>query len=348
MKHIFTHMALLCLFGTVLTTHLRAQQDPQFSQYMYNKLFMNPGYAGMKHAICFTGIMREQWAGFDGAPRSGVFSGDMYLEDLRGGIGLNLMYDQLGFERTLAYRFNYSFHLEEIFGGTLGIGIEAGATTKTVGPTGSQSWVSTTNWTTDPTVPPQMKASKADFGAGLWYERDNMWLGLSTTHINGGNYSGGTVNVGLIPHPMLYDIAHHYFITGGYNHEMREWTLQPSFLIKSDAVVTSLDLNFTATYNDKVWFGASYRYQDAICPMIGFNWVMGNDGRGGNNRDSYDGRLGAGGGKNTVQMLRVGFAYDYTTSKLNQYNNGTFELFVNYCIPWEKRLGGHYDVRLFD
>jgi len=348
MKHIFTHMAFLCLFGTVLTTQLRAQQDPHFTQYMFNKLFMNPGYAGMKHAICFTGLMREQWAGFDGAPRSGTFSGDMYLEDLHGGVGLNLMYDQLGFERNLAFRGNYSFHIEQVLGGTIGIGIEGGATTKTVGPTGSQSWVATTNWTTDPTVPPQMKSQKLDFGAGLWFERDDMWFGLSTTHLEGGNYDGGSAYVGNILHPMAYQVAHHYFITGGYNIPLRDWKISPSFIVKSDAVITSFELNCLATYNDKVWFGVTYRHKDAVCPMVGFNWVFGKDGTGGNGRESYDGRLGAGGGKNTTQMLRVGFAYDYTTSQLTHYNNGTFELFVNYCIPWEKRFGGHYDVRLFD
>jgi type IX secretion system PorP/SprF family membrane protein len=347
MKHIFTHLAFLCLFGTA-TVGLNAQQDPQFSQYMYNKLFMNPGYAGMKHAICFTGIMRQQWAGFDGSPRSGVFSGDWYAEPLHGGLGVNFLYDQLGFEKNLAYRINYSFHVENVLGGTLGIGIEGGGMTKTLGPTGSQSWVSTTNWTNDPTVPPQLKASKMDFGAGVWYERENMWFGISSTHLSAQQFYGGTVNVNNLPHPMVYQAAHHYFITGGYSHAMQNWKLQPSFLVKSDATVTSFDLNFTALYNDKIWFGASYRHEDAICPMIGFNWINEKNTSGANGKDSYDGRLGAGGGRIKTQMLRVGFAYDYTLSNLRNYNNGTFELFVNYCIPWESLTSKHYDVRLFD
>lgn len=327
MKHIFTHLAVLCLFANAF-----AQQDPHFSQFMHNKLFMNPAYAGMKHAICFTGLARNQWSGFDGAPKSGVFSGDMYLEDLHGGIGLNLMYDQLGFERTLAYRVNYSFHIEEIFGGTIGIGIEAGATTKTLGPTGSNAWVATSNWQNDPTVPPQLKNSKPDFGAGIWFNRDDLWFGISTTHIAGGNYTGGTVNVGNIPHPMLYAIAHHHYITGGYNYAMRAWSIQPAFLVKTDGVVTSVDFNCSAVYNDLVWFGASYRFKDAVCPMIGFNWKTETQRNG----------------RKEMRTMRIGFAYDYTTSRLTHYNNGTFELFVNYCMPWEKRRGGGTDVRIFD
>jgi type IX secretion system PorP/SprF family membrane protein len=347
MKHFFTHLALLCLFVTA-ASRLSAQQDPHFSQYMYNKLFLNPGYAGMKHAICFTGIARQQWAGFDGSPRSGVFSGDWYTEKLRGGLGVNFLYDQLGFETNFAFRGNYSLHVENVFGGTLGIGIEGGVITKSLGPTGSQQWVATTSWQTDPSVPPQMKAKQMDFGAGLWYERDNMWFGISSTHLSAQKFNGGTVTLNNIQHPMLYQVAHHYFITGGMDVPMRTWTLQPSFLVKTDATITSFDLNLTALFNDKVWFGASYRHKDAVCPMIGFNWFNQKNTMGGNGRDSYDGRLGAHGGQNRSSMLRIGFAYDYTLSDLSNYNNGTFELFVNYCMPWEPRTSKHFDVRLFD
>lgn len=339
-------MGFLCLIGTA-AIDASAQQDPHFSQYMHNKLFMNPGYAGMKHALCFTAIARNQWQGFDGAPKSGVFSGDIYLEQLHGGVGVNILYDQLGFERNLVYRMNYSYHLEEILGGTLGIGIEGGGVTKSLGPTGSQSWIATTNWQTDLTVPPTYTSHSVDLGLGIWYERSNLWFGLSTTHLAPGKYDEGFASVGNTQHTLRYDVAHHYFITGGYNLATRSWVIQPSFLVKSDAVVSSVDLNCTAVYNDRVWFGVSYRVNDAISPMIGFNWVMGDNGRI-PNRDSYDGRLGAQTGSRSIQMLRVGFAYDWTTSPLRSYNNGTFELFANYCIPWSPRTSRHGDVRIFN
>lgn len=338
MKHVFTHLALLCLFG-----NLSAQQDPQFTQYMQNKLFINPGYAGMKHALCFTGIAREQWSGLDGAPRSGVFSADLYLEDLHGGVGINLMYDQLGFERNLTYRINYSYHIEKILGGTIGIGLEAGGATKNLGPGAGESWVSTTNWTNDPTVPPQMKTSKADFGAGIWYDHPDMYFGISTTHLNGGQFNGGTESVGFMQHTLIYNVAHHFWITGGYNISTPQWTIQPSFLVKSDAVVTSVDLNCIATLNDKLWFGVSYRHKDAICPMIGFNWFSKSEGENVDDPQNHDrNELGY---RKPITNLRVGFAYDITTSKLNSYSNGSFELFVNYCIPWTPRIERHGDTR---
>jgi type IX secretion system PorP/SprF family membrane protein len=343
MKHVFTHLAFLCLFGSV---NVFAQQDPHFSQYMHNKLFMNPAYAGIKHALCFSGIMREQWSGFEGAPRSGVFSADIYSENLRGGVGLNVMYDQLGFEKNMAYRLSYSFHIEEILGGTLAIGLEAGLSSKTLGPTGSQSWVASTNWQNDPVVPNRLQATKGDFAAGLWYQREEFWFGLSASHINGGKFTGSPTVISAplpVSHSAIYDVAQHYWITGGYNYQTRLWTIQPSFVVKSDAIVTSIDLNCIATYNDLVWFGASYRYKDAICPMIGFNWVAENKVKTKRKSILADRRTQ----EQDYRVMRIGFAYDYTTSQLGGYNNGTFELFLSYCLPWVPATSRHGDVRNF-
>lgn len=352
MKHIFTHLAFLCLFGSI-SVRVSAQQDPHFSQYMHNKLFMNPAYAGMKHGICVSLIARQQWAGFDGAPKSGVLSGDVYLEKLSGGLGFNLMYDKLGFEQNAAYQLDYSFHRDRIFGGTLGIGISLGAVTKVLGPTGSQSWISTTSWITDPSVPPQLKSTNFDCGFGLWYEHDKLWFGISSSHINGGQFNDGTTvlnnNNTPVTHDLIYNISRHYWITGGYNHHMRTWTLKPSFSVKTDAVVTSVDINCIASMNNGFWFGGSWRVKDAVSPMIGFEWLQSmKDKKRSNfsdlNPDYHDDLKPA---KGKYSTCRIGFAYDYTTSKLNNYNNGTFEIFLNYCLPWEPATGGGKDVRNF-
>lgn len=350
MKKTLTLMALLCL-----SVYTFAQQDPQFTQFTHNKLFMNPAYAGMKHGLCFTGIARQQWVGFEGAPKSGILSADIYLEDLSGGVGLNLMYDELGFEKNLAYRIAYSFHRDKIFGGTLGIGVEAGATTKILGPTGNQSWIASSNWQNDPTVPPQMKDRKFDCGVGVWYQRENLWFGVSATHINAGQfYDGTSVTPGSPPttHNLLYNSVRHYWVTGGYNLQRRSITIKPSFLVKTDAVVTSIDLNCIASLNNGIWFGASWRVKDAICPMIGFEWLQERkeDKRISHERHvlnpEFHDRVRP--EWNKYSTCKIGFAYDYTTSGLNSYTNGTFEIVFNYCIPYVPRLGRHGDVRIFN
>ena len=317
-----------------------SQQDPQFSQYMYNKLFMNPGYAGMRQALCATAIYRNQWNGFEGAPTSGVFSADVFLPQIHGGAGINILFDKLGFESNMGYRLSYSFH-QPLAGGVLGIGLELGAFSKRIGPTGSDQWIATTAWQNDQSIPPQIKKTIFDMGFGLWYWRQNLWFGISSTHLPAGKVNDGTESVNQIPtgqplsHNLVYQMARHYFITGGYNITTSgSWEFRPSFLVKSDATITSFDLNFIAMYNQRFWAGVSYRFQDAICPMIGFQIP---------NQKATPQEHPDGG-------FKVGFAYDYTTSNLKNYNNGTFEIFLNYCIPIEQhvRRTGHGDTRIFD
>ncbi len=295
---------------------------------MYNKLFVNPAYAGMREAFCFTAIARQQWAGFDGSPRSGVFSADCFLPNVGGrggsGVGVNVMYDQLGFESNMAYRLNYSFHQEIGDGGVLGIGIEAGAFSKRLGPTGSQQWLSTTNWQTDPTIPTQIKKTVPDLGGGVWYQQRNIWVGVSSTHLNASQINDGIQVVSLTTHNLLFQMARHYYVAGGINLPINpSWEIRPSFLVKSDATVTTVDLNVLAMFRQRFWFGASYRFKDAICPMAGFQIP---------NVNAKSNGMPDGG-------LKIGFAYDYTTSDLKNYNNGTFELFLNYCIPASNIFG---------
>ncbi len=215
MKKTLALLALLCLLANV-----NAQQDPQFSQYMHNKVFMNPASAGVKHALCFTGIARQQWAGFDGAPTSGVFSAGLYNEDLSSGFGLTLLFDQLGFEKNMGYKFAYSLHREKIANGTLGLGIELGAATKILGLTGSDSWVASSNWQNEPSVPPNIKKTNFDVGLGVWYQNKNVWCGISSSHIMGGEFNqevSVTNGPPITIHNLVYSITRRYWITGGYN-----------------------------------------------------------------------------------------------------------------------------------
>lgn len=315
---------LIAFFAAALSA--KAQQDPQFSQYMYNKLFMNPAFAGMKHSVCFTGIYRNQWNGFDGAPNSGVFSGDIWLNKW-GGAGLTILFDQLGFEKNMQVKGAYSFHINEIFGnGSLGIGLELGVLSKRIGPGGSDQWIATTNWQNDGSIPPQLRQGKMDLGFGLWYEQERVYFGISTSHLPSSSFSGTSYN----GTPLTYQMARHYFITGGWNSGRPgdTWQIKPSFLVKSDATVTSFDLNCTAVFNDRFWAGISYRYQDAIVPMIGFQTATPKNYR--------------------EPVMKFGFAYDYNTSRLSNYNNGSFEIFVAYCHPIAYKPSGHGCSRFFE
>jgi type IX secretion system PorP/SprF family membrane protein len=294
---------------------VNAQQDVQITQFTHNKLFFNPAYAGVRLANCFTAIGRQQWSGFDGSPRSAVLSFDSYQQKLHGGIGGNIMYDQLGFETNLRYNFSYSFHLFSLEKGILAFGIEAGGYSKRIGPSSGEQWISTTNWQNDGSIPPLLKSSRFDLGLGLWYESDKLWMGISASHLPAQSMTAIASN----GQTMSYAVARHYFLTGGYRVKISDqWELRPAFLLKSDGTITSADINATVLFNEQFWFGASWRIKDAVCPSVGFQ----------------------------KGKLKIGFAYDHTTTALRNYNNGTFELFLNYCFP--PGFGGGRDVRIFN
>jgi len=318
-----------------------AQQDPQFTQYMFNRMFDNPGYTGANKALCATVIGRQQWSGFDGAPNTYGVTVDYALGAQKNhGVGINLMFDQLGFETTNAYRANYAFHLP-LMGGQadLGIGINIGAISKTVGPTGSSSWLATQTWQNDPSIPPLLKKTTYDAGLGVYFSTQKLYFGISSTHLAANTIDNGTAQVTppppavqTVPHKMIYALARHYFVMGGYDWDIdgsREWILRPSFLVKSDASITQFDLNVNMLMKERVWAGVSYRMQDAIAPIIGY-------------QQPFTTKYGE-------SWLKIGLSYDVTTSALKSYNNGTYEAVLNYCHPLgiKPKIEGHEDVRNF-
>src|SRR3954465_7707739 len=115
MKKLFTKIAIAVAGFTGVAV---AQQDPQFTQFMYNKLIYNPGYAGTSGAICGVAQFRQQWVGFAGAPQSIAIAGDMPLSGIPLGIGLTVMNDKIGPANTVFARLAGSYNIKKIAGGT--------------------------------------------------------------------------------------------------------------------------------------------------------------------------------------------------------------------------------------
>src|ERR1035437_8454333 len=161
-----------------------AQQDAQFSMNMFNRLAVNPAYAGMNKALCGTLLYRQQWTNFPGAPKTVLLSVD-YGEILYGGIGLTVDQDQLGFDNTLKAKLAYSFHLP-VGPGTLGIGLDAGMIQKSlkgnfIAPDGTTT--SAMNGT-DQAIPwSGTSATTYDVGLGLYYQTQKLYVGLSSLHL---------------------------------------------------------------------------------------------------------------------------------------------------------------------
>lgn len=305
------YAAALC---AVLATGAFAQQDPQFSQYMFDRLSINPAVAGTTGQLCATALLRQQWTGFDGAPKTGLFNVHGPINKISSGVGLSVYLDELGQQKSTFARLHYSFHRKVSGGkGTLGIGVYGGMGSHSLG----NRWLARDPVTDDSAIPANGASDGGlDIGAGIYYTSQKLWLGVSSTHL---------------PETELKDVSikmrRHYFIQGGYNWFINNddrYTLQPSILVKSDGTSTQVDLNAMFLYNNLAWVAVSYRTEDAIAPMIGFQFKP-----------------------NEKSMLRVGYSYDVTTSRLRNYSSGSHEIMLSYCTPIEKKPTAqrHFNVR---
>ena len=301
MKRIITVMSAFVLSFTGM-----AQQDYQFTHYMFDNLSFNPGYAGITNSICGTVMGRQQWAGFAGSPQTGLINIHAPIRLLRGGLGLSYLNDQLGFEKNNIVRLSYSYHLGGIGPGTLGIGVSGGIVQKSINAT----------WITPDGTPAQADGAinasgntsntsdlVSDFNFGAFYYAPNMYFGLSATHL--GQAEMMNLNIQNVQH---------YWLTAGYTHNINpQLKLRPNLLVKSDVASTQIDLNVNVLYKDMVWGGLTYRLGDAIAPMIGYQKKFKNNA-----------------------TLRIGYSYGITTSQIKNYSSGTHDFMINYCFNLEK------------
>lgn len=292
MKKLFTTLSV-----AIITYTAFAQQDPQFSQYMYNRLFTNPGYAGSNDGICANLIGRTQWTGFDGAPKTAVLAIDATVTKIHGGVGLVVMQDKIGFQSTLAARLAYAYRMN-VGSGKLGIGVDIGILNQSM----NGEFVAIQSG--DPSIPTGKSSDLIpDLGAGVYYNTDKLYFGISASHLMGGKLELDNMN----SEPL--NVARHYYATAGYDYVINpNFTLRPSVFIKSDAASTQLDINLNLLIKEMIWVGASYRIDDAVVAHAGAQF----------------------GG------FKFGYAYDFTTSKLGGYSNGTHELFLGYCFKFNK------------
>lgn len=283
----------------------KAQQDPQFTHFMFDKLSINPGSAGANDAYCFTGIFRNQWTGFGaGEPQTVLVNAQAPVSILKGGVGLTYFNDKLGWEDNNLIRLSYSYHLKNIGPGTLGIGASVGYFQKKINP----AWITPdagagTGPGQDASIPTSKDAEGAmDFSFGAYYYASNFYAGISATHLSQSQLK--TLNVESI---------RHYYLMGGYTHTILngDLDLKPNLLVKSDISSTQLDVNFNVLYKKFVWLGVTYRNQDAIAPMFGVQFTP---------------------GKAVPGTFKLGYSYDATTSDINNYSSGSHEVMLNYCF----------------
>jgi type IX secretion system PorP/SprF family membrane protein len=311
MKKIFTTLTVALAAFTSVSF---AQQDPQFTQFMHSKLIYNPGYAGTSDAICANVLYRQQWVNFPGAPKTAVVSFDMPLGNLPIGIGLNVMSDQIGFDKSLFARLALSYK-RQVGPGNLGIGVDGGILQKSfngawITPDGNNNpdaSIPGYGATGSSTVNANLNKMSYDLGFGIYYGIANkMYVGLSSTHLTAQDIAANT--------NIKFALARHYYLVGGFTFDLTQvHAITPNVKVKSDGASTQLDLNVTYMYDKTYWFGITYRMQDAIAPMLGAKFLK-------------------------DKSLKIGYSYDLTTSKIKGYSSGTHEVMLGYCFNVKKKV----------
>ncbi len=302
---------LITLTAIAIVVTSFAQQDAQFSHNMFNKLAINPGYAGTSQAFCATALYRQQWTGFPGAPKTFLFSGDATINAIRGGIGLTVVSDQLGFDKSFLGKLAYSFNMP-VGPGTLGLGLEGGMQQKSLfGP-----WVASDGVAGDNSIPANADAATTfDVGFGAYYATNQLYFGLSSLHLPQGEISLKNAT---------FTTVRHYYLMAGYEFPVSQSIdIKPSILAKSDAAATQLDVNVLGVWNRMIWAGASYRLTDAVVALVGYQ------------------------GGNAKMTWKIGYSYDVTMSTLKQYSSGSHEILLNYCFKIEPKakVQSHQNVR---
>lgn len=252
---------------------LMSQQAPMFTNYSNSYATVNPGFGGLSDGVNVMGIYRDQWTGFKDmegnavAPNTMLFSGDMPIPLLRGGASLAIMKDQIGFEDNINVNMGYSFHLD-LGGGTLGIGLALNMINRSVD---FDKFIPTVD--NDPALPKgEQDAMLVDANFGLfWQIPETFYVGLSATNLFESKgkelLSSATSSASFVGDRTFYLMA-------GYEYQFNNpvFKLLPSMCIMSDIASTQFNVGTKLLYNNKVWGGINYRFQESIAAMVGFKF----------------------------------------------------------------------------
>lgn len=289
----YTRLPLLLLLLAVSFIS-GAQQRPMYSQYMFNMMNINPAYAGSRGVAGMTALHRDQWVGIPGAPQTSSFSWDMPIHEKKIGLGIQLYDDKLGIERTTGLNASYAFRIQITNSGTLSLGIQAGLLNYRANYTEVRTFQ-----TNDPSFSQNINGLLPAAAAGVYYNADKFYIGLSTPALLQTKISND--NTADVSSASGRDL-HLYLASGFVMNLSQDLALKPSVLIKAvSGAPVEYDLNANLWIQNTIALGCSYRTGDAVVGMVEFQMN---------------------------KQFRFGYAYDKTFSNLGSYNTGTHELML--------------------
>lgn len=270
-----------------------AQQDAQYTQYMYNTANINPAYAGSRGVLSVFGLHRTQWVGLDGAPVTNTLAISSPVANSRLGVGLSFVNDRIGptNDNKISADISYTIPTSETY--KLSFGVKG--TAELFNFDRNKLYMYSSN---DLALQSINNEFIPNVGAGVYLHSDKTYVGLSVPNfLQSKKYSDND--------RAIYMDRMHYYLIGGHVFDVSSSVkFKPAFLAKvTEGAPLQLDLSGNFMFNDKFVLGAAYRWSAAVSAMAGFQVTPG---------------------------LYIGYGYDMETTKLANYNSGSHEVFLRF------------------
>jgi len=273
------------------------QQDPMYTQYMFNTLSVNPAYAGSYDALSLVGLYRTQWVGLDGAPVTQTFTVHTPVHRTRMGLGLSVVNDAIGPVHQTQFFVDYSYTIDLSAVDRLSFGLKGG-----FGLYSGDLSVLDRQELIDPLAVDLKGEWMPNIGVGIYYHSERGYLGLSAPKLLRQTLTVNGEELGTI--------LPHFFLIGGYLLPINQSLLfKPSFLVKAvEGAPLSVDLTGMVYLQERLGLGLSYRHGDSFSGLLQVFFTP---------------------------SLWLGYSYDYTLTPLKDYNSGTHEISLGYDF-WYK------------
>lgn len=281
------------LIACMLVIVSKAQQLPQYTQYMLNDFAINPAVAGKNEYADVRSNNRYQWVGITDAPRTYVLTvhGPMKFKNM--GLGMNLFTDIVGPTRRVGINFSYAYHIKLNEETKIALGLSAGILQW--GIDGHKLQLHDAG--DDNLLTQYQTVYVPDFGGGVLLHNKKYYLGIAVPQLYQSkiNLYPGVENKGKL--------VTHFNVNGAYTFDLDEdFQIEPSFLLKYVTPAPfKLDVGVRGIYKEQVWLGVAYRHHDAVTALIGYMY------------------------KN---YLMIGYSYDFSTTNIRKYTSGTHEVML--------------------
>ncbi|MBW3467743.1 PorP/SprF family type IX secretion system membrane protein [Arthrospiribacter ruber] len=293
----------LVFCGIFSVSRVSAQQDPQFTQYMYNGLFYNPAFAGKESGYRFAALHRTQWMNYQGtggsAPVTQLITASGRLEDYNLGYGISFINDNIGATNNQEINLSLAYH-RNLRRGILSIGASGGVFSSTL------KYDELVTIIPDPNLPADGRETQINFnvGFGAIYDRGNYYVGLSSRHLNQPSFDFGVDEPGFDN-----QLKNHSYLTFGYRIKtFAMWEFEPSFLLKTVSFNNfSYDLSVIATHNQKISGGLAFRGEESVSLLLGYSILRDNS-------------------------LRIGYAFDLVVGGLEAKSPTSHEFMLTYNL----------------